>query len=170
MKVFIPIRTTERLNQNVEQSIEAQGGDIHLVYNEALSTLPRRVSEWLARDDIVDIAKGLSDEYVVTNDANAWHLYADNFKCMQKTLDENRKLGAVGLFRNKTGHDFKMPEINHVYLSSVMWRRKILAAMPELTGKCNPVSCCCHYYGEAVRAMGYKYEFVDALQRVKEIY
>jgi hypothetical protein len=140
MKVFIPIRSTETLSENVRQSIEVQDGLIVLVENEPLSTLPRRASEWQARDEIVEIAKLSTDKYVVTNDANAWHLYADNFACMEAALQLDPGLGAVGLYRNKTDHGFNMPKINHVYLSCVMWRHEILAAMPKLTGNCNPAS------------------------------
>lgn len=169
MKVFIPIRSTEFLSENVRKSIEVQGGQIILVENEPLSTLPRRASEWQARDEIVNMSKLLTDRFVVTNDANGWHRFADNFACMEAALQLDPGLGAVGLWRQPQA-PAKIPDNFPVYLSCVMWRREILEAIPKLTGNCDPASCCCHYYGQAVRAMGYKYTFLDSLQRIQEIY
>jgi len=169
MKVFIPIRSTEVLTENVQKSIEVQGGEIILVENEPLSMLSRRASEWQARDEIVNTVKLLTDKYVVTNDANGWHKYVDNFACMEAALYCDPGLGAVGLWRQGQA-PAKIPENFPVYLSCVMWRREVLAAMPKLTGNCDPKSCCCHYYGEAVRAMGYKYEFLDSIHRIQEVY
>ena len=62
MKVFIPIRTNEVLSESVRRSIEVQGGQITLVENTPLSTLPGRTSAWRARDEIVDLVKGLSNK------------------------------------------------------------------------------------------------------------
>jgi hypothetical protein len=168
MKVFIPIRTNEVLSESVRRSIEVQGGQITLVENTPLSTLPGRTSAWRARDEIVDLVKGLSNKYIVTNDANAWHLFTDNLECMRKCLEARPDVGAVGLWRNGSNGGFA--EEGHVYLSCVMWRREVLAAMPKLVGNHDPKTCCCDYYGEAIRAMGTKRIFLDSTKRIQETY
>jgi hypothetical protein len=166
MKTYIPISILDALDARVKKSILNQTvkTDIELVWNTPFSSCKRK-GEFEGRDKIV---KGvdLADRYCVVNDSDIRHLYADNFECQEKYLNENKNVGAVCLFWNGS----KTPNINYLRIASTMWRTEILAKMPMLDYDGGEYGCChCMRYKSAVESFGYKIVILDNMQRIKEI-
>ena len=169
MKVLIPIRCTDVLNSNVERSILVQTikSDIELFVNTPISTCSRK-GQFEGYDKIVNRAKELTDEFVVTNESNAWHRYVDNFQCMSIALKSDSTLGAIVLWRYAVA---RKPLSNYDIVGScMMWKTKVLASMPMLDYEgSNYGTCCCARYKEAIEKQGFKAQYLDEKQRIIEI-
>jgi hypothetical protein len=160
IKVYIPIRSTELLDQKVEYSIKAQNieSDIELVINVPLSSDRQSLNK--ARDNI-KMAALSTDKYVITQDNDIVHLFVDNFECMISFLDSNTNFGAVSLWAGRKN-------LNHITPECCLWRREVLANVCILTGT-DAQRCCCDRYVDSVRKQGFDICYIDTLKRIREI-
>ena len=168
MKVFIPIRSTEILNDEVKNSIlnQSEKADIELIVTTPSFQLKRK-GEFEARDLIVNKANNLLDKYVVVNDSDTSHLYNNNFKHMIEFLNNNEKVGAVVLWNSII--KFKEP-IVHYRLACTMFRTEILKQMPQLNIEGSDFNkCCCIRYKQKIEELGYQISYIDDIKRISEL-
>ena len=165
MIVLIPIRSIELLNQRVEQGILSQtiAAEIKLFVNIPLSN-NRRKSEHEARDLIKSYAQKSIEKYLITNDNDAMHLYADNFQCLVDFIDKNPDVGAVALWSGSSN------SVNHIKPECCLWRREVLANICQLNIEgADHKTCCCERYRKSVEKQGFIIVYLDLLKRIKTI-
>ena len=162
MIVFVPIRSTEILSENVRKSILAQTikSEIQLIENIPYSVNGRKF-EHEARDLIRVYVQSITDKYVVTNDSDVRHLFVDNFECMASFLDKNQDVGAVSLWNGRNN-------LNHIAPECCMWRREILGNICQLVfDGADHLQCCCDRYKKSIEEQGFKWVYLDTIKRIK---
>ena len=171
MIVLIPNRNTDILDARVIKSITAQNipVQIGIIENTPVSGMKRK-GEFEGRDKIVEICRGIKDDYVVTNDSDTQHLYVDNLDFMRGYLDLHKNIGMVSLWWLDAPRDTRPNQKDHVKLGCAMWRTSILAQMPILSGpESNYDVCCCFTYKKAIEALGFGAGYLDDLKRIKDL-
>jgi len=137
MIVFIPIAhcLIEDLSMEVLNSITRQNC---IPYVYSISDFDAGGGRFKAiakvRNEIVELAKKIDDEFIVMNDYDVIH-EKDNIKDMLNFLKENKDFGGVALTPKKN-HEL---EPNHIGMYCVMFRREALKefdATPEGSCEC----------------------------------
>jgi hypothetical protein len=169
MKIYIPIRITDILNENVKKGLLAQTipVEIILVPNTPISKYKRK-GEFEGRDRIIDLVNQQDDEIIVQSDSDIHQLYVDNLQCQLDFLNNNLDVGVAALFWSEGG--FNPPYSTHVKMACTMWRKKVLINMPKLDypGACYD-HCLCMVYKKEVEKQGYKMCYIDELKRVQHL-
>ena len=170
MIVYIPIRSTEVIDERVNKALMAQSieSEIVLVETSPVSNCKRK-GEFEGRDKIKSLASAIKDEYVTCNDSDSVHLFTDNLSLMKDYLEKNLSVGVVALWGHKN-KAFQYPQNRHITLACTMWRREVLANICSLDFEGSDYKgCCCQRYKDSVIAQGYEMRYLDGMVRIKEI-
>jgi hypothetical protein len=114
---------------------------------------------------MVELSRGLKDEFIISQDSDTKHCFVDNFQCMLSFLKEHSDVGIVSLSKIVKPSE----QMKHIMLACSMWRREVFSKMPMLnidSGDFN--TCCCGRYKLAIEVQGFKALYLDSMKRIEE--
>lgn len=170
MIVLIPMARGQECNISICKSIMFQTLDTRVYEIKTNGVIKsrrnysekRRDGETASREKCRVFAESIIEApYVVMQDYDREHLRTDNFEAMKKFLNHNPGYGAVsvsGQRHPKNKH--------HIDIGCVMYRYDVLTKL-NFTNKYG--ICLCKEVTEQIRAMGLEFDYLDNIQRTREV-